>query len=1618
MTRTNNKKFYPTLSDARAAVKLLNINTSKEYLTKHQLDPRLPADPSRFYELEWQDWYHFIDKDKPDFYSTLEEVRNAAQKLNIRNRYEYAAKYKINPRLPSNPSRFYAAEWQDWHHFFGREKTDYYMFSEAITAVRRLNINSKKEFYAEYKKDPRLPGDPAKFYAHEWQSWYHFFGKVKPDFYTDITEASSAVQRMNISSIQEYIARHKEDPLLPSNPSITYASEWTDWYAFLGKVKVEFYNTLAEARAAVQRLNIRSSDEYSARYSEDPRLPSHPSNTYAHEWKDRYHFFGKSKPNYYARFADAIVAVRRLNIKTQREFYAKRREDSKLSRDPSKFYAAEWQGWPHFLGKEKPELYATIAEASAAVKRLNINTQKEFFAKYTEDPRLTSRPAILYASEWKNWYHFFGKDKPTFYKTLGEASTAVRRLNIRSKTEFLARSREDPLLSRDPCNFYASEWQDWYHFLGTKRPSFYTTYARARKAALHLKIKNLEEYRVKYKEDPLLPSHPSSTYVDEWRDWDHFLGKVKPKPEYYATLAEACAAVRLLNINTMQEYRSKYKEDPRLPLCPSKTYSQEWIDLDYFLGKNKPRYYNTLSEASSAALLININTQKKFFKRYKEDPLLPREPAKVYAHEWQDWPHFFGKAQPVYYETLSEASIATQKLMIYSKTEYKKRHKSDSRLPTLPDNFYSSAWISWLNFLLPHKINTLEQLKIACKVLQIRDSPQYRAVRREYKMLPAHPERLLGWRNWYDLLDIPVPYTYQELVKLVRKAGCQTLESYKKFRSEERDPRIPASPIETYEQSGWTNTFDFFGKPRPFQVKYLETEWQLWGDCITRFLKQARGSGSKAQELCEFVRRYIQAEEYETSPHEFLTRTKTNTKPLVDLLNQHQVHKKKRKLHSINEFLEWIIQTDLTIEDETSGEIIRLKNAVNPFKYLNFDNEQYAPPLSETAKPSLPYQFVKAGRDWIFPPNSVLTSLPYSELSHLLKFSADWITLDDTSKVDLNDPDCVTKTERGKVLLWVPTFWTYTYALMQLPARGMQIVYCDSGEMDEETPYFEKGQLLWKRNESPQRGQTKRQGMIYKTENNDFGVHYTSNKTQLFGEGYDIPYMPLELAYWLIKLRNWQQKYNPISKPKPWLDCKRTNLNENQRKSKGANCFLFREFGDEEPGTFGGRLADRLAASLFFSVKDEAALSTYRDCSFKDVGEQVQQEPNIVLSQFSSSFTPHTMRVSLINAYAFEFGLPIEVIMKLVGHASIVMSVYYLKSGLVRQKIELGEKQAFLNAQVNARRFIEEHGIEEYRNQLTANNPEILQSLNNANSEVVYLWKDFGFCPVGGNSCNSGGEPVAVGANAYHPVPAGYIGEQNCIRCKFFVTGPAFLMGLAALYNEITLALSAQTSRNSELLEELTEVGRKIDVISHEQYENQKNASKNQQLHDHKEQLKTLRRKLNSEIETRSKKVDMLLTDLNYLYRHVQNSKALTDMITTTGDTSVKLIVPNLVQFDVELEESTQFRILSEVCENAELFHSCSSELAVAKRSQALDRFMIKNDLPPQLMFLDEHEQVVVGNQLTRLMYARIHSWETIDRLIAGDLTIKDLDSEIHLTSKDINKLFAEAKPIPIKGLT
>jgi len=337
--------------------------------------------------------------------------------------------------------------------------------------------------------------------------------------------------------------------------------------------------------------------------------------------------------------------------------------------------------------------------------------------------------------------------------------------------------------------------------------------------------------------------------------------------------------------------------------------------------------------------------------------------------------------------------------------------------------------------------------------------------------------------------------------------------------------------------------------------------------------------------------------------------------------------------------------------------------------------------------------------------------------------------------IDSNDPDCIVKIKDGKTLIWFPVYWIHVLSIVSVPARGRQIAYNDSGEADEYVPEIDGMNIIWIKNTSSlaQKGET--EGFIKRYDDDQIGMHFTGNKTSKLNKGYDIPWMPSHLAYWLIRLRKWQNKYNPITEPTPWIECKNTFLNEKQLFYKQSNCFLFRYFNEKEPGIFQKRLDVRLSAALYYSQPRDVDLA------------QLTGNAN-TLSHYTSKYTPHSMRVSLITAYAKEFGLPIEIIMKIVGHSSIVMTIYYYKTSSeeLRHRLSMGEKNALKNKAYVAQRMIEQNRIDNLKHELVSNSESTLANLSNKTPAGNFLFRDYGICPVAGARCKDGGELIKKSA--------------------------------------------------------------------------------------------------------------------------------------------------------------------------------------------------------------------------------------------------------------------------------
>ncbi|MDO9233576.1 MAG: VPA1269 family protein [Methylotenera sp.] len=874
-----------------------------------------------------------------------------------------------------------------------------------------------------------------------------------------------------------------------------------------------------------------------------------------------------------------------------------------------------------------------------------------------------------------------------------------------------------------------------------------------------------------------------------------------------------------------------------------------------------------------------------------------------------------------------------------------------------------------------------DELKAECKRLGIKNSVDYKKRYQLYDGFPAHPERTYqaDWISYNDFFDIPQFISYHELKKIVNRENIDSQKTYKIFINRLNDPTFPFDPQGVY-QSEWESWFRFLGKEEPFKTKFIHQDYQEWALKIDEFMKIAKGGESKLSHLCRFVRVYIERIDKSKSPRELLTKEKVDVRAFRVVVDSFSAKNIQRKMVvAVNEFLDYVIDNELTIEDEETGEIERVLNARNPFSLVP-TNQFESSTSNETTKPYLQYHFVKKAQDWIIPKGAKT----FRDLTHLQKYDADWVQVDQ-SKIDKTDPNCVYKKTGNQYFLWVPTDWVHLYALTKIPLRGVQIAYNDSGEADDYIADLnDLRQVVWIKNPSPFAGMTKKQSFIMQmVEDGQIGTFVTTNKTKNDGKAYSIPWMPEELAYWLILLRKWQQKYNPISAPTSWSDCKRTNFNEVQLKAKGINCFLFRAFNDFEPKNVQIALAPRLAATLYNIQPSNLKLAS--------MGKNPAS-----LSNYESKYTPHSMRVSLITAYIMEMGMPVEIVMKIVGHSSVVMTIYYCKvsNSDIRQKLEEGEKIALQTQVIATQKIIEQNRIEEVKNNLVAANSDLLNALSNNIPAGNFVFRDFGICPYAASRCEDGGDFIGA-TQVRTPVSSGYLGAQNCIRCRHFVTGPAYLGGLLSITNEILLQANIQTEKCNELQQKIKTISDRLNALDREEYlANIRGEKFNPQ---ERGALESSERTLESDYENAAMKLDVYLCDVQAAYKLIklcQNiiNKNNTDHNPDEGQFS--LVATNESDLQIELEETSYFQQLQEVCENATIYQSASAHNATLPRTQLLDRMAYINDIAPQMFLLSESAQLQAGNEMFKLLKSRLKTWEKIDKVIQGQVLLNHLSDD------------------------
>lgn len=122
----------------------------------------------------------------------------------------------------------------------------YKTIKEASKAAIALGFNSRAEYQAGFKQDPRLPAAPDRLYSDYWEdfgTWYGFLSIESKEFYLTINEASKAAIALGINSYKEYKDSYERGQLRPTKSEEIYRENWENlgtWYGFLGTTRKKY----------------------------------------------------------------------------------------------------------------------------------------------------------------------------------------------------------------------------------------------------------------------------------------------------------------------------------------------------------------------------------------------------------------------------------------------------------------------------------------------------------------------------------------------------------------------------------------------------------------------------------------------------------------------------------------------------------------------------------------------------------------------------------------------------------------------------------------------------------------------------------------------------------------------------------------------------------------------------------------------------------------------------------------------------------------------------------------------------------------------------------------------------------------------------------------------------------------------------------------------------------------------------------------------------------------------------------------------------------------------------------------------------------------------------------
>jgi hypothetical protein len=543
-------------------------------------------------------------------------------------------------------------------------------------------------------------------------------------------------------------------------------------------------------------------------------------------------------------------------------------------------------------------------------------------------------------------------------------------------------------------------------------------------------------------------------------------------------------------------------------------------------------------------------------------------------------------------------------------------------------------------------------------------------------------------------------------------------------------------------------------------------------------------------------------------------------------------------------------------------------------------------------------------------------------------------------------------------IVWFPGYTVCLYLMLEIPVRSHQARWLDSGELDDllydyltrrYLPNLATGAIAG-RNEVALRVQ---HDVLRGTD--WMGLWVNTNKTALIDStnvGYLVPYMSDKLAELLRMMQEWQRINSlPLTKPIAYYGENYDSAERLRVALSGPQVVpLFR---NPEGHTKDAPITYYSLANFY----TEALAEVQRRIK-KKYGHDIQLVTFDAAGKPTWTVDMHSLRVSGITQM-IENGVPIEVVSQFVaGHATLVMTLHYLKYSplKIREILSTAHKNALADTD-----FV---GSDLFADNLDAFSPFLLGqegagagpglSALQEKTGILTITSE-GICP--GTSCTTGG-PVDTTKVKHGPVPGG----RRCGLCRYWLTGPAFLLGQVAAVNNLAYAVRKKGLGVASLNDA------RLDA---EDEGNQRKA-----------------RELRDRVDVLNKELGVDLEEWAARYRYASQSVALmSDYLTAKNSvTGATLPAPLLTagtsaELRVTLDDSHEFALLDQITQLSDFVTGFPNREAELEKQNVLSRMMAANGVKPFLLTLTEEQAHEAGNLLSSIMLQQVRTQELGDVL-------------------------------------